>query len=198
MSVSLPPDKLAAIQQLAFSLLQTHPVTDCWVMSFLGKANFCANGHSQLQRLCCVIQCDMLTVYHSPTHLFSPIHFFFSSLHQLGWLSHLQQSPVHFQFPLPDVVTGTDAMSAHWAFHFQGSCLPLSISGSGSGSMFRAHITLQELQAIAMMLCRMACCLSGKVVAFHLDNSTAKAYLCNQGGPVSFSFQTGLLDNESD
>ena len=26
---------------------------------------------------------------------------------------------------------------------------------------------------------------SGKVVALHLDNSTAKAYLCNQGGTVS-------------
>ena len=31
----------------------------------------------------------------------------------------------------------------------------------------------------------MAFCLSGKVVALDLDNSTAKAYLCNQGGTVS-------------
>ena len=36
-----------------------------------------------------------------------------------------------------------------------------------------------------MMLCRMAFHLSGKVVALHLDNSTAKAYLCNQSGTVS-------------
>ena len=35
------------------------------------------------------------------------------------------------------------------------------------------------------MLHKMAFCLSGKVVALHLDNSTAKAYLCNQGGTVS-------------
>ena len=35
------------------------------------------------------------------------------------------------------------------------------------------------------MLHRMAFHLSGKVVALHLDNSTAKAYLCNQGGTVS-------------
>ena len=40
MLVSLPPDKLADIQQLALSLWQTHPITDCKVMSFLGKANF--------------------------------------------------------------------------------------------------------------------------------------------------------------
>ena len=36
-----------------------------------------------------------------------------------------------------------------------------------------------------MMLCRMAFCLSGKVVALHLDSSTAKAYLYNQEGTVS-------------
>ena len=36
-----------------------------------------------------------------------------------------------------------------------------------------------------MMLHRMAFCLSGKVVALHLDNGTAKAYLCNQGGTVA-------------
>ena len=50
-----------------------------------------------------------------------------------------------------------------------------------------------------MMLRRMAFRLSGKVVALHLDNNTAKACLCNQGGTVSpFSFQAGLLDTGSD
>ena len=43
---------------------------------------------------------------------------------------------------------------------------------------------------IAMMLHRMVFHLSGKVVALHLDNSTAKAYLCNQGGTV-FPFLPG-------
>ena len=64
MPVSLLPDKLADIQQLALSLLQTQPVMVCWVMPFLGKANFCANGHSQLWRLCHVIQNVMLNNYH--------------------------------------------------------------------------------------------------------------------------------------
>ena len=41
MLVSLPPDKLADIQQLALSLLHTPHVTVCKVMSFLGKTNFC-------------------------------------------------------------------------------------------------------------------------------------------------------------
>ena len=83
------------------------------------------------------------------------------------------------------MVIATDATPTHWAFYFQGSGLPLSISGTWSGSLSRAHIALQELQAVAVMLRRMAFCLSGKVVALHLDNSTAKVYLCNQGGIVS-------------
>ena len=177
MSVSLPPDKLADIQQLALSLLQTTHVTVCKVMSFLGKANFCTDGHSQLHCLCHVIQSDMLSVYHSPMQLFSHIHFSISSLHQLEWLAHLQQSPVPLQFPLPDVVIATDVTPTHWAFYFQGSGLPLSVSGAWSGSLCRAHLALQELHAVAIMLCRMAFCLSCKVVALHLDNSTAKAYL---------------------
>ena len=86
---------------------------------------------------------------------------------------------------LPDVVIATDTTPTHMAFYFQGSSLSLSISGSWSGSMCRAHIALQELQAIAMMLCRMAFHLSGKVVALHVDNSTSKAYLWHQDGTVS-------------
>ena len=89
------------------------------------------------------------------------------------------------QFLLPDVVIATDAMTTHWVFYFQGSGLPLSVSGSWSGSICKAHIALQELQAITMMLHRMTFHLFGKVVALHLDNGTAKAYLCNQGGTVS-------------
>ena len=165
LSVSLPPDKLADIQQLALSLLQTLHVTVCKVMSFLGKANFCTNDHSQLHHLCHVIQSDMLSVYHSPTQLFLHVHFSLFSLHQ--WLAKLQQSPVPLQFPLPDVVIATDATPTHLAFYFQGSGLPLSVSGAWSGSLSRAHIALQELQAGAVMLHRMAFCLSGKVVALH-------------------------------
>ena len=43
-----------------------------------------------------------------------------------------------------------------------------------------------------MMLHRMAFCVSGKVVALHLDNSTVQAFLYNQGGySIAFSFQAG-------
>ena len=35
------------------------------------------------------------------------------------------------------------------------------------------------------MLHRMAFCLSGQVIALHLDNSPTKAYSCNQGNAVS-------------
>ena len=81
---------------------------------------------------------------------------------------------------LPDLVIATDATPSHQAFYFQSSGLVLSVSGSWSGSMCRAHIALQELQIIAKIVYRMDFHLTGKVVAWHLDNTTAKAsYLCN-------------------
>ena len=89
MSVSLPPAKLADIQQLALSLLQTSHVTVCKVMSFLGTAIFCTNGHFQLWCLCCVIQSDMLGVYHSPTQLFQVFIFLFPFyVNWNGWLNY--------------------------------------------------------------------------------------------------------------
>ena len=148
MSVSLPPDKLADIQQLTLSLLWTPLVIVHRVMSFLGNTNFCTNGHSQLWQLSCVIQSNMLPVYHSPTQLFSCVHFSLSSLCQLEQLTHLQQSLVPLQFPLPDVVIATDAMPTHRVFYFQGSGLPLLFSGSWLGSLCRGHITLKTLQAV--------------------------------------------------
>ena len=93
MSVSLPLDKFADNQQLALSLWQDQHVTVCQVMSFLGKANFLPMA---TPNLCHVIQSDMLTIYHSPTHLFSYVYFSLSSLFQLEWLSHLQLCNFHF------------------------------------------------------------------------------------------------------
>ena len=92
MSVSLPPDKLADFQQLALSLLQTLYVTVCRVMSSLGKAKFYTAGHSHLLHLCCVIQSGILGVYHSPTQLFSCVHFLFPL--SFNWNSWLYYSKV--------------------------------------------------------------------------------------------------------
>ena len=88
-------------------------------MSFLGKTNFFANGHSQLWQLCHVIQSDMLTVYHSLSRLFPSVQFSFSALHQLEWLFHLQQSPIPLQFLFPDIVFATDAIASYWPFIFR-------------------------------------------------------------------------------
>ena len=93
----------------------------------------------------------MLHVYHSPIHLFLCVHFSPTSLCQLEQLAHLQQSPVPLQFPPPDVVIANDGMPTHWAFYFQGSGVPLLVSGSLSGSLCRAHIALQGHQAVVMM-----------------------------------------------
>ena len=79
-------------------------------------------------------------------------------------------------------------------FYFQGLGLPVSFSGSWSYSIHKVHIALQEPQMVLLMLQRMAFSLSGKVVIFYLDNSTAKAYECYQGSTVSF--WTSLLHME--
>ena len=68
-----------------------------------------------------------------PLNYFHMFIFSLSSLCQLEQLAHLQQSPVPLQFPLSDVVIATDATPTHWAFYFQGSGLPLSVSGSWMG-----------------------------------------------------------------
>ena len=51
--------------------------------------------------------------------------------------------------------------------------------------MHKVHTILQEPQAFALMLHKMAFWLSGKAVASHFDNTTFKAYFCNQGGIAS-------------
>ena len=78
-----------------------------------------------------------------------------------------------------------DAVLKHWTFYFSDSQLPLSCIGTWSGSMQKVNIALQELQAVALILHNMALQLSSKVVVLHLDDSTAKTYLCNQGNTAS-------------
>ena len=91
------------------------------------------------------------------------------------------------------MVVATDDAFTHWAFCFQDTGLLLSIHGSWSGFFVAFISTLQEHQTVAFMLYLMAFHLPGKVVALHLENSTVKAYLCNQGGKVSpFFFQKNL------
>ena len=51
--------------------------------------------------------------------------------------------------------------------------------------MCKVLIALQKLQVVGCMLHKIAFHLSNKVVALHLDSSTAKAYLCNPCGTAS-------------
>ena len=61
------------------------------------------------------------------------------------------------------MVIAKDTTPNHWVFYFQDSGFPLSVNESCLGSVCKAHIALQELQAVAMMLCRMAFWLLCKV-----------------------------------
>ena len=100
------------------------------------------------------------------------------------------QCPLQLQFPLPNVVIAAHATLHHQAFCIQGSGVPITCCGTRSSSMHIAHIALEKCQVVTLTLYKMAFCLSNKVVAFYLDNSTAKAYLCNQGGTTSLFLST--------
>ena len=63
--------------------------------------------------------------------------------------------------------------------------------------MHDGHIALQGLQVDVLILHRMAFHLPSKLVALHLDNSTANSYIHNQGDTESISFQTRLQHIES-
>ena len=86
----------------------------------------------------------------------------------------------------------TDPTPNHWAFYIHGSGSLLSCSGTWSSSTFKNHFAMKELQAVVLMLCKVAFWLSGKVFAFCLENTTAKAYLCNQGG-TAYPFPTRIV-----
>ena len=50
--------------------------------------------------------------------------------------------------------------------------VPVSCGCTWPGSMCKVHATLQDPQAVSLMLHKMAFRLSGKLVVLHLDNST--------------------------
>ena len=86
------------------------------------------------------------------------------ALHQLQRLSQLCQTLVSLWFSLFDVVIITDAMPHHWDFHVQASGVPNLCCSNWSGYLYKAHMALQELQVVVLMLCKMAFHLSDKLV----------------------------------
>ena len=142
------------------------------VMSFLGKANFCTKGHSQLCHLCHVIQSDMLqclsfshTIIFTSSFLSFPLY-----INWNGWLNYNKVLfHCNFHFLIWSLLLMLHPLIG--PFIFRNLELPLSVSSAWSGSLSRAHTALQQLQAVAVMLSRMAFHLSGKVVALHLDKN---------------------------
>ena len=114
-------------------------------------------------------------------HLFLSFQKSLLAWHHLQRLSQLHQNLVPLWFSPPNVVINTDTTLNHWAFTW----FPFSWGGMWWGSLYKVYIPLQEPQTVALMLCIMAFCLFCKLVALHYDNSTAKAYLCNQEGTAS-------------
>ena len=90
MSIFLPPDKLGDSQQLDLSLFRHNLLLSITSYPFR-QDQFCASGHPQLQHLC-LVTCGLFIFLQ--LIYFLSVQFSFSALHQLEWLSHLQQRPV--------------------------------------------------------------------------------------------------------
>ena len=178
--VSLPPDKLADIQQLALPLMHTQLVTVHWIMSFLGKANFMPMATPNCRK--CVmsfrVTCWLFITLLPTCFLLSPFPFQF----YINWNSYLICNRVQFlcnfhfmmwlllQMPCPLI----------GPFIFRVLVCPCQLMHPGL-----VLCVWLILPCKSFRLCKMAFHLSGKVVALHVDNSIAKAYLCNQGGTLS-------------
>ena len=152
-------------------------------MSFLGNTNFCTCGHAEHCQLYVVFQRDIECLSSSCLH----ICFFQLYFNCRDCLS--CNSLVTLQFYLHIMVITMEATPIPWAYYFQGFGLSLSFNRTWSDYVQDSYITYKELQIVVLMLCRMAFHFTGKVVALHLNNSTAEAYLCNPRW-YNISFQT--------
>ena len=133
-----------------------------------------------------VIQRDMLHVYHSPTQLFSDVHSFPFLLTSTGIVGSFVTEPssfCNFHFLMWLLLLMPHPFTGSFIFRDLGYLYWLVVPGLVL--CVGLILPCRNFRLVAVMLHRMAFCLSGKVVALHLDNSTAKAYLCNQGGTVS-------------
>ena len=140
------------------------------IMAFLGKANFCANGHSQLGWWCHGIQHDMLNVYHSPAHLFSSFTFIFSSVSNLVTASaEAEFSSLAIPCSECDYCYRCHPLIRPSIFRVLAYLCPWLAPGQDL-------CTLQKLQVVALVLHSTAFWISGKVVALQLDNSTVNAF----------------------
>ena len=141
------------------------------VIPFVGKANQCPKRHAQLHCLCCVTQSNNM-------------HSSFPALHQIWKLSQCQQNPVPLQFPLPGLITTINVMPCHLAFYFWILVYLIILH-----RLVRAYVQCLHSFPCATGHCANTIencfCLSGTVVALHLENSSSKAKLCSWGGTVS-------------
>ena len=159
MSVSLPSEPHIEIQQLAHAFLQRQTAIVQQVIFWQDHLFVAMAMHSFANRS----KSFRMTYWRFITHWL--IYFFFFYLFS-SWSVSVP--------PTVSVVSVSCALG-----------VPISWSDTWSYSMCKAHIILQELQAVGLVLGKMAFQLSSKVVALHLDHSIVEAYLQNQGGTAS-------------
>ena len=99
----------------------------------------------------------------------------------------LQQSLVLLQFSLPNMVITIDVTNYHWAFYIQGSGFSSPVVAPCLVLCTRCILPCKNSRLLHSC-CRKWSFSFSKVVVLHLDNITAKAYLCNEGSVASLFF----------
>ena len=94
---------------------------------------------------------------------------------------HRLQEGISLSSPLPELSLWTDSSDTGWGAHLEDKRL----SGQWSQEELTQHINWKELKAIHLALLQFQDQLSGLTVAILSDNTTALAYLKNQGGTIS-------------
>ena len=83
------------------------------------------------------------------------------------------------------MVIATDATPHHWAFFTQGSGFQSPVVAPGLVLCARTILTCKIFRLLHLFCIRWPFACLIRLVALHLDNSTAKAYECNQGSTAS-------------
>ena len=177
MTISLPEEKILKVREQAAKVLKTP--TCRGVMRLLGLTNF-ANLGVPLGRLHSrPLQFWLKTGYKSPQDLFHTLSVTPLAEKCLTWWMNLTHTSKSLTRPRVEEVVITDASTAGYGGHLN----QLTFQGKWPGHKGKStHINILELETVWKACQQFEQEIQGKVVSFQIDNTTAVAYLRNEGG----------------
>ena len=183
MTVGLPQDKLAALQDSARIILDLPAAPTCRrIQRFLGKANFAAVAVPRARLHSRALQRALQQAYKSARDLFKPCPLSQQAKEELQWWLEPPVTATSLVPPLPSTTITSDASCKGWGAQWAARHL----AGTWGPNHASAHINILEMRAVLLALKEWAPQLSGSVVAWYADNRTVVAYLLKEGGTRSW------------